>query len=107
MIATHDAVLQRLVSLKPLIVLVAAISSLLNNKDDSVLQSQVSLTPLIVLVILSGIRELFDTMNYIWWRSPRRTDEYIHMVEISQEKAPAVTVMKESRDTVRVAVKRG
>ena len=32
-IATHDAVLQSLVSLKPLIVLVAAVSSLLNNKD--------------------------------------------------------------------------
>ena len=70
MIATHDAVLQSLVSLKPLIVLVAAVSSLLNNKDHAVLQSLVSLTPLIVLVALSHLCSLLRNSTYLHTNNP-------------------------------------
>ena len=49
-----------------------------------------------------GVRELLDSLNQV-----KNTDEYKHMVEISQKKADADTEMKVSRDKARLSLKRG
>ena len=51
---------------------------------------------------LYGIRQLLDSLYQV-----KETDEYKHMVEISQKKTDEVTEMKKSRDKARLALKRG
>ena len=51
---------------------------------------------------LPGVWELLVALNQL-----RNTDEYEHMVEISQKKADAISEMKVSRDKARLSLERG